>query len=71
VPTNIPTKKSGVRIKCKRGISGDYNFITADGWRIETCYSPTELARLVEYARDRGYEHAMADIRDLIRAKGE
>jgi hypothetical protein len=70
MPTNLPTKKSGVRVECRTNNEAECKeFLTSEGWMIDRCDTDYSLARLVEWARDEGYRHAMTDVRNLIGAK--
>jgi predicted ABC-type ATPase len=69
--TNIPTKASGIAIQCRRSaIDPDYyEFLTSEGWMIETTYSAEGLARLVTDARDAGFEQGIESIRRALGVK--
>jgi hypothetical protein len=68
MPTNIPTKESGVRIQC-RIVDDRYEFLTSDGWMIETCYTPKDIAMLLEEVRDYGFKQGIISIRKALGIK--
>jgi hypothetical protein len=68
MPTNIPTKESDVLIKCRK-VDDYYEFLTSEGWMIETCHSANDFANLVTYARDMGFAQGLASVRKALGIK--